>query len=170
MRTRIDDVLRRSACRLPMTVDREPTPGADPDSRFHRGVGTSALWAHYADNHRGVCLLLDAAAVYEDLREHVAMKDSQYSYRSQIKYVDVQRRSRNHFGVARRNASHSQTGWSRWPALFDQHTQERQGSNCCGVRHISAKRSQLTLIHLLALTLHRFCSRRFAAAATCPTR
>jgi Protein of unknown function (DUF2971) len=86
MRKRIDDVLRRSACLLAMTVDREPT-GADPDSLFHRGWGRAPMWAHYADNHRGVCLLLHAAAVYEALLEDVPIDDGD-QFQGRIKYVD----------------------------------------------------------------------------------
>jgi hypothetical protein len=88
MLKRIDDVLRRSACLLAMTADREPTPGADPDSLFHRGWGRAPLWAHYADNHRGVCMLLHAGAVHQALDEHVVMKDGRYDFQGRIKYVD----------------------------------------------------------------------------------
>jgi hypothetical protein len=87
MYKRIDDVLRRSACLLAMTADREPTPGADPASLFHRGWGRAPLWAHYADNHRGVCLLLHAGAVQQAL-DDVPMKDGRYSTQSRINYVD----------------------------------------------------------------------------------
>jgi len=36
MKKRLDDVLRRSARPFALTVDREPTRGADPTSLFHR--------------------------------------------------------------------------------------------------------------------------------------
>lgn len=88
MNKRIDDVLRRSACLLAMTADREPTSGAHPASLFHRGWGRAPLWAHYADNHRGVCLLLDATAVYQALDELPIMKDGRYFFQGRIKYVD----------------------------------------------------------------------------------
>jgi hypothetical protein len=88
MNKRVDDVLRRSACLLAMTADREPTPGADPDSLFHRGWGRAPLWAHYADDHRGVCMLLHVAAVQAALDDLVPMKDGRYTSQGRIKCVD----------------------------------------------------------------------------------
>jgi Protein of unknown function (DUF2971) len=87
MNTRIDDILRRSACLLAMTADREKKPFASWDSLFHRGWGRAPLWAHYGDNHRGVCLLLDTFAVGRAL-DDVPMKDGRYSTRGRINYVD----------------------------------------------------------------------------------
>jgi Protein of unknown function (DUF2971) len=46
------------------------------------------MWAHYADDHRGVCMLLDAAAVHEALDEHVPIRDGRYHFQGRINYVD----------------------------------------------------------------------------------
>jgi hypothetical protein len=87
MNKRIDDTLRRSACLLAMTADREKKPFASWDSLFHRGWGRAPLWAHYADNHRGVCLLLDTFAVHQALDE-LPVKDGRYHFAGRINYVD----------------------------------------------------------------------------------
>jgi hypothetical protein len=87
MNKRIDDILRRSACLLAMTADREPTPDADPATLFHRGWGRAPLWAHYADNHRGVCVLLNTFAVQQALNK-LPVKDGRYSTHGRIDYVD----------------------------------------------------------------------------------
>jgi hypothetical protein len=84
---RLDDVLRRSACLLSMTADRERSPYADPSSLFHRGWGRAPLWAHYAANHRGVCVLLDPAEIYEAVND-IPAKNGRYSAQARIKYVD----------------------------------------------------------------------------------
>ena len=46
------------------------------------------MWAQYADDHRGVCMLLDAAAVHQALDEHVPMRDGRYHFQGRINYVD----------------------------------------------------------------------------------
>ena len=71
MTQRLDDVLRRSARLLALTVDRNRTPNAKPDSLFHRGWGRAPLWAQYAGAHRGVCLVLNPAVVSEALDDRV---------------------------------------------------------------------------------------------------
>lgn len=88
MKTRVNDVLRRSARLLAMTVDREPTPGADPATLFHRGWGRAPLWVHYADDHCGVCLVLDPAAVNEALHDGLPPRTGRYLNWGRINYAD----------------------------------------------------------------------------------
>jgi len=88
MKKRLDDVLRRSARLLALTGDREPTPGADPASLFHRGWARAPLWAHYADDQSGVCLVLDPAAVNEAPDTGLPLTTGRYRRWGRIKYVD----------------------------------------------------------------------------------
>jgi hypothetical protein len=88
MRQRLNDVLRRSARLLALTVDRNRTPDADPNSLFHRGWGRAPLWAHYADSHRGVCLVLDPAAVNEAFDNGVPVKSARHRLWGRIHYAD----------------------------------------------------------------------------------
>ena len=78
MARRIDDVLRRSARLLSLTADREPVPEAKPVHLFHRGWGRAALWAHYAEQHHGVCLVLDSEAIGATLAD-LPFKDGRYT-------------------------------------------------------------------------------------------
>ena len=87
MDKRLNDVLRRSARLLALTADREPSPGAEPASLFHRGWGRAPLWAHYADDHRGVCLVLDPAAVNEAL-DGLPPKADRLRFWGGIEYLD----------------------------------------------------------------------------------
>ncbi|MGB8500753.1 DUF2971 domain-containing protein, partial [Mycobacterium sp.] len=87
MDKRLNDVLRRSARLLALTADREPSPGAEPASLFHRGWGRASLWAHYADDHRGVCLVLDPAAVNEAL-DGLPPKADRLRFWGGIEYLD----------------------------------------------------------------------------------
>jgi hypothetical protein len=88
MRQRLDDVLRRSARLLALTVDRNRTPNAKPDSLFHRGWGRAPLWAHYAGAHRGVCLVLDPAVVSEALDDRVPFTGARHRFWGRIEYAD----------------------------------------------------------------------------------
>lgn len=88
MRQRLDDVLRRSARLLALTVDRNRTPDAEPNSLFHRGWCRAPLWAHYADAHNGVCLVLDPAAVSEALDDGVPFTGARHRFWGQIEYAD----------------------------------------------------------------------------------
>lgn len=65
MYRRIDNILRRSARLMALTADRSAHPSASSRDLFHRGWANSALWAHYADNHQGVCLVLGAPELVE---------------------------------------------------------------------------------------------------------
>jgi Protein of unknown function (DUF2971) len=87
MYTRIDDVLRRSARLLALTNDRDQTDGADPASRFHRGWGRAPMWAHYANGHRGVCLVLDTMALIEVVRD-LPVRIGRFTSWGRIYYAD----------------------------------------------------------------------------------
>ncbi len=88
VRRRLDDVLRRSARLIALTVDRNRTVDALPGSLFHRGWGRAPLWAHYADTHRGVCLVLDPAAVSEALDIGVPFKSGRHRFWGRVEYAD----------------------------------------------------------------------------------
>lgn len=88
MAQRLDDVLRRSAHLMPLSLDRDRSPDAEPDSLFHRGWANAPMWANYADAHKGVCLVVDFPAVCEALDEHVRVKTSRYRNWGRINYVD----------------------------------------------------------------------------------
>ena len=87
MNKRLDDVLRRSARLIALTADRSVTSVADPASLFHRGWGRAAMWAHYAQGHHGVCLVLDMAAINETIRDLPAV-DGRYTTWGWITYAD----------------------------------------------------------------------------------
>lgn len=87
MNKRLDDVFRRSARLMALTADQAPTSGAALDSLFHRGWGRAAMWAHYAHAHRGVCLVLDTAALNETLRDMPAV-DGRYATWGRVIYRD----------------------------------------------------------------------------------
>lgn len=88
MNRRLDDVLGRSERLMALTTDRSPVVGADPANLFHRGWGrAAAMWAYYAQEHRGVFLVLDVAALNETIRD-VPPKSGRYTTWGQIKYVD----------------------------------------------------------------------------------
>ena len=101
MRQRLDDVLRRSARLLALTVDRNRTPNAKPDSLFHRGWGRAPLWAHYAGAHRGVCLVLDPAVVSEALDDRVPFTGARHRFWGRIEYADQTKPDRPRWGIHR---------------------------------------------------------------------
>ncbi|SPM40209.1 hypothetical protein MNAB215_2405, partial [Mycobacterium numidiamassiliense] len=88
MTQRLDDVLRRSAHLMSLSLDRDRSPDAEPDSLFHRGWAKAPMWANYANAHEGVCLVLDFPAVCEALEEHVGFKTSRYRNWGRINYAD----------------------------------------------------------------------------------
>jgi Protein of unknown function (DUF2971) len=83
----LDDVLRRSARLLSHIVDRDRTADGEPDSLFHRGWAKAPMWAHYADSHQGVCLVLDFPAVCEAL-DDFPVRTCRYRNWWRINYVD----------------------------------------------------------------------------------
>jgi hypothetical protein len=87
MYDRIDDVLRRSARLLALTTDREPVAGGDPACFFHRGWGRAPLWAHYGNQHRGVCLVLDTLALIEAVRD-LPVTIGRYTSWGGMNYID----------------------------------------------------------------------------------
>jgi hypothetical protein len=88
MDQRLDNVLRRSARLLSLIVDRDRTVDAEPGSLFHRGWARAPMWANYAAAHRGVCLVLDFAAVSEALDEF-PFETVRYRNQGQIIYVNT---------------------------------------------------------------------------------
>jgi hypothetical protein len=63
----IDQILRlgtRMAC---LTADRDPSPGADPDSYFHRGWGRARMWEQYGQGHQGAVLAFHKNSLLEAL-------------------------------------------------------------------------------------------------------
>jgi hypothetical protein len=87
MEQRLDDVLRRSARLMSLSVDRDQMPDAARDSLFHRGWGKAPLWANYASAHQGVCLVLDFPAVCEAL-DSMPVRTVRYRNWGRINYVD----------------------------------------------------------------------------------
>jgi Protein of unknown function (DUF2971) len=87
MEQRLDDILRRSARLLSLILDRDRTADAEADSLFHRGWAKAPMWAHYADSHQGVCLILDFPAVCEALDDH-PVRTGRYPNWGRIHYVD----------------------------------------------------------------------------------
>jgi hypothetical protein len=87
MEQRLDDVLRRSGRLLSLIVDRDRTVDGEPDSLFHRGWAKAPMWAHYADAHQGVCLVLDFPAVCEAL-DDFPVRTVRYRNWGRINYVD----------------------------------------------------------------------------------
>jgi hypothetical protein len=88
MEQRLDDVLRRSARLMSLILDRDRTPDAEPNSLFHRGWAKAPMWAHYANSHQGVCLVLDFPAVCEALDDGIPVRTGRYRNWGRIKYVD----------------------------------------------------------------------------------
>jgi hypothetical protein len=88
MRQRLDDVLRRSARLLSLILDRNPTSAAEPGSLFHRGWAKAPMWAHYANLHQGVCIVLDFPAVCEALDNGIPIKTGRQRNWGRIHYVD----------------------------------------------------------------------------------
>lgn len=90
IKKRLNHVLRRSTRVMSMTADRMPAAGADPASLFHRGWGRAPMWAHYAQDHFGVCLVLAPHEVAYALHEYVPIGDGRgrYSTHGHVAYVD----------------------------------------------------------------------------------
>ncbi|WP_367180041.1 DUF2971 domain-containing protein [uncultured Phycicoccus sp.] len=84
----VDSVLRRSARLLSLTEDRRPTTEESERFLFHRGWARAAMWAHYADSHRGVCLVLETAALMEAVRNMPA-RLGRYTTWGRVRYADV---------------------------------------------------------------------------------
>lgn len=87
LRTRLDDVLRRSARLISLTVDRSPSCHAEPGSLFHKGWARAASWAHYAQAHHGACLVLDLPALSEELEE-MQVVVGRYRTQGRVSYQD----------------------------------------------------------------------------------
>jgi len=84
---RVDDTLRGASKLLSLTSDRDPAGEASKAYLFHRGWARAALWAHYAVNHSGVCLVLDTAGVMGAIAELPA-RDLRYTFAGRVDYVD----------------------------------------------------------------------------------
>jgi hypothetical protein len=87
MHRRIDDVMRRSARLMSLTDDRKPKNDAPKDQLFHRGWARAALWSHYADGHRGVCLVLRSEDLMASIRE-MPSRDGRYTTWGHVAYRD----------------------------------------------------------------------------------
>lgn len=87
MHRRIDDVMRRSARLMSLTDDREPKSHASKGQLFHRGWARAAMWSHYADGHRGVCLVLRWDDLVACVRE-MPTRDGRYATWGHVTYCD----------------------------------------------------------------------------------
>lgn len=86
---RIDNAVRGSGRLLSLTKDRSPHPD-DPGVRnglLHRGWARAALWAHYADHHRGVCMVFDTTELMEAVSS-IPTRNGQYTTWGSLDYVD----------------------------------------------------------------------------------
>jgi hypothetical protein len=59
LQAEVDRVLRRGVRVACFGRDRKPSPPDNPNL-FHRGWANSSMWHHYADQHRGACMVFDA--------------------------------------------------------------------------------------------------------------
>jgi Protein of unknown function (DUF2971) len=84
VRAALDDPCARL---LALTTDREPAAGADPGCFFHRGWGRAPMWAHYGNQHRGVCLVLDTLALIDAVRD-LPVTTGRYTSWGRINYID----------------------------------------------------------------------------------
>lgn len=84
---RLDAVMRRSARLMSLTDDREPVDGAAKPNLFHRGWARAAQWAHYANGHRGVCLVLSVEGLAMSTRLVPAV-DRRYTTWGHVRYID----------------------------------------------------------------------------------
>ena len=56
----------KQTCKL-VCFTADATPDAEGEPEFARGYARPRMWAHYAEDHRGVCLLFDRDALHERL-------------------------------------------------------------------------------------------------------
>lgn len=52
--------------------DQAPLTGDHSQDILRRGLARSRMWSQYADNHRGVCLVLDKTRLIQAVKEHLA--------------------------------------------------------------------------------------------------
>jgi hypothetical protein len=84
---RVDDALRGASKLLSLTSDRDPADEASKAYPFHRGWARAALWAHYAGNHSGVCMVLDTTEVMSAIG-NLPPRDRRYTFVGRVEYVD----------------------------------------------------------------------------------
>jgi hypothetical protein len=64
---RVSESVQGTTKVLSFTTD-APTPADDPYYVFARGWARARMWTHYADGHRGICLVFDARALSKAIR------------------------------------------------------------------------------------------------------
>ena len=70
-----------------LSLTRDDVDAPDATNALARGYAHPRLWEHYAENHRGVCLALDAKTLIGRLEERLR----QYGepYHRQVEYIDA---------------------------------------------------------------------------------
>lgn len=99
---RIDEMLKRACLIACFTKDApDPYPEIDPDRYFREDLGLQGyehdrMWAQYAGNHTGVCILFDRDRLEQRMKEHYRDRPGRLlhgsvAYVSSRAYTRVQR-------------------------------------------------------------------------------
>lgn len=84
-----DQLLRRGARLACFTLDRSPRTEAAPGSLFHRGWARANMWAHYADRHRGACLVFRRDEIVGQVDDHRPHADGDVFSCGRVNYADM---------------------------------------------------------------------------------
>lgn len=77
----------KSGCKIAcFTKDKEHAQ-VRPGSGFKRGFGHARMWAQYADNHKGVCIVFNKSALIETINKELSYP--KYIWSDSVCYEDV---------------------------------------------------------------------------------
>jgi len=80
----VSDALKATAKLICLSLDRETIGTCSPvDTVLHRGFGKPSMWHHYADQHRGVCLMFDRTKLAQAFQRqigHLGLVDRKVTY------------------------------------------------------------------------------------------
>jgi Protein of unknown function (DUF2971) len=66
-------------------------PYGNMDNQGRRGYARPRMWAQYADNHRGVCIILDRAGLDNAVRQRYPEQNASWVRGGEIRYVETAR-------------------------------------------------------------------------------